>query len=116
MTSSANAGFTLQILSGLTDSVAISCRSYEDASALAMYAPSVLPESVKIMVHPRKDAAAGDAGWCDLVDYAGANITAPAAGKAKWFAEIPACAAFKIVAASAVAADRTFFVTKSYTT
>lgn len=115
MTTSHQGGFSILIPNGTLTSAAISAEAFADAASLMLYAPASLLESVKIMVHYRKEAIAADAGWCNLTDYAGADVTAPAASKARWYPELSAAASFKLVAASPVAADRTFYVIKSFT-
>ncbi len=115
MSVSFQGGLPILIASGQSSSPAYSSESYADAASMMLYSPAGLAESVKIQVHYRLDALAADAGWCDLTDYTGASVAAPAASQARWYPELCAAAAFKLVAASNVAADRTFYFIKSFT-
>jgi hypothetical protein len=86
---------------------------YNDAEEITIYAPAVLPEAGTIQVC--EDPLIAAPNWVTL-QIAGVDATPPAAGKAKSFgSELAGTAGFRIVLA-AVAADRTFKVTKHWST
>jgi hypothetical protein len=117
MSVSFNARFLVTISSGQTNSAVINSSSYHDAAAIMLLGPGTLPENVKIQVNPSQDAINSSSDWCDLVDYAGNVITAPGQSQAKWYPELPTAPSFRLVSTSgAVAADRTFFAAKIFTT
>lgn len=115
MSTSFNANFDLTILSGQTSSSPISSSYYHDAASLIIYAPTTLPETVKVEVHYNPDATGAEADWKNLVDSAGVDIPSPLADKARWYPEIPPTGAFRLTAGGAVGSDRLFRVTKNFT-
>jgi hypothetical protein len=100
-----NTGTTSRTVTGIYE--------YNDAEEITIYAPAVLPEAGTIQVC--EDPFIASPNWVTL-QVAGADATPPAAGKAKSFgSELAGTAAFRIVLA-ATAADRTFRVTKQWST
>lgn len=88
---------------------------YNDAENLTLIAPAVLPEAGVIQVNRDPLATNASPGWATL-QSAGADVTTPAAGKAKSYGkELCGVSAFRLVLA-AVAADRTFQCTKQWST
>ena len=99
-----NAGTTSRTVRGVYE--------YGDAESITIYAPATLPEAGTIQVNDKDD---GSGNWVTL-QIAGADATPPAAGKAKTFGrELTTVNAWRIVLA-VVAADRTFKVTKQWST
>lgn len=115
MSTSFNGVIPIIIANGATESNVVGCNAFHDAASIVIFSPASLVENVKIMVHYDPGAGVADAGWCDLVDYLGSGISVPAAGKARWYPELPAMGAIKFVASSAVAAQRTFYMSKNWT-
>lgn len=88
---------------------------YNDAEVLILLAPATLPEAGVIQINRDPLATNASAGWVTLQD-AGADVTTPAAGKAKSYGKLLCGAsAFRLLLA-AVAADRTFQCTKQWST
>lgn len=96
---------TLTIASGQTTSADVLSTSYKGSArnwSLMIFSPATLPESVKVQVAPTPTGT-----YCDL-QAGGADITL-AAGKALPLTET-ICGAIRLVAGSAVAADRAFII------
>lgn len=115
MSASFTGAFPVEILTGQTQSAPVSASAFHDAAAVGIISPATLPETVRIQVHYNPDALSGDPAWVDLVDSGGTNIETGAAGKAKWYTELPSFGAFRLVAAVAVGGNRSFWVTKTFT-
>lgn len=85
---------------------------YNDAESITIYAPAVLVEAGTIEVNDKDD---GSGTWVTL-NHAGADVTPPAAGKAKSYGkELCSTMAFRIKLA-VTAADRIFKCSKQWST
>lgn len=94
------------IANGATSSnVVSSAVVYEDAMAIGIEAPATLPETVTIYVSK-------DGTNFSILNDGTANVTTPTAGLACSYPSFP-WKYFKFVAGGAVAAARTFKMTKS---
>jgi hypothetical protein len=108
------AGLTdITVLNGQTNSrTVVGPNEFNDAEIITLYAPAVLVEAGTIQVNRNPD---GSGVWDTLVS-GGADVTPPAAGKAKSYGkELCGVGAFRIVLA-VVAADRVFQCSKQWST
>jgi hypothetical protein len=98
----------LVILAAATTSRVVEvAKECADANYLTIYAPAVLAETVTIQVS--KDGVTFAALHTGVAD-----VITPLAGKARVYTELSAVMYFRLVAGVAVAADRTFQVSKNY--
>lgn len=101
----------LTILLGAVNSNELYRSDLSDAESLAIFAPAVLPEAVKIQIANNTSPVAAD--WRDLDEGAGDIVIA--AGQVRVIDLIPFMA-LRLQAGVAVAADRVFNVNKNMAT
>jgi hypothetical protein len=104
----------LVILSGAQNSnVYNGLHVFSDSKSITIYSPATVAETIELWVNPDPEATAAGSGWVNLTTDGTTNITVPVASKARSY-DISSVGAFKLRATGAVAADRTFKVTKNF--
>jgi hypothetical protein len=100
---------------GTSSNVLNANRDFQDAVGLTLYSSgAAYGETYKIQVHNDPDATAASTGWCDWVDDTGTAIATPAINTARTIINLQNVGAIKILANGAVAAARTWKVSKQY--
>lgn len=108
MPASFNKVFPYSILNGQTNGpVCSSLTYYEDMIALLVQPPAVLAETITFQVNSKSD---GSGVWSTLQDDTPSDIPGPVAGKARFYYQLAAAPAWRMVASGNVAAQRDFII------